>query len=106
ARNGFGSILVVTSARHMPRGLSELARASPATNFHAAPVHPTGRPDGPWWTNLGQVRLLLQEYAKFLPSAGRYLAARARAAFDGRETAAPRSPAGPSPAVRNTLTSS
>ena len=106
ARNGFQSILVVTSARHMPRGLTELARASPATNFHAAPVHPRGRPSGPWWTNAGQVRLLLQEYVKFLPSAGRYLITRARAALEGETLTSPRSPDGAVPAGRNTLTSS
>ncbi len=63
---GYRSLVVVTSSYHMPRAMLELKRHMPETQFIAAPVV-TERLQGlQYWQDLPLLRLLGQEYAKFL----------------------------------------
>ena len=64
--NGFQSLLVVTSAYHMPRALRELSHAMPTIDLQGHPVfHDEVRLDD-WWRYSGTSRLLIAEYSKFL----------------------------------------
>jgi len=56
------SLIVVTAWYHMPRALTELARAVPGVVLYPAPVEPEGShaPD------LAMARLLVEEYSKYL----------------------------------------
>ena len=60
--NGIRSLLVVTASYHMPRAMTELARALPEATLYALPVVPTERPDHP----AVPLRLVAEEYLKFL----------------------------------------
>jgi len=61
-RKGIRSLIVVTAWYHMPRALTELARAMPGVALYPAPVEPEGsRTPG-----LGTARLLAEEYSKYL----------------------------------------
>jgi len=65
-RHRFHSIIVVTSAYHMPRTLVELDHALP--NLRKVPysvVSPTVDP-GAWWHSPATARILLSEYVKLL----------------------------------------
>lgn len=64
--HGFHSLLVVTSAWHMPRALVELRRALPEIELIPYPVviRRTRPPD--WSSRLASARLLFLEYAKYL----------------------------------------
>lgn len=79
------SLIVVTSAYHMPRALAELARALPDVALHPAPVHPIGWRDA---AQGGNLRLLAGEYAKFLAAEAGLSAFVSR----GEERAAARGP--------------
>jgi uncharacterized SAM-binding protein YcdF (DUF218 family) len=65
-QNGFRSIIVVTSAYHMPRTLVELDHALP--NLRKVPysvVSPTVDPSA-WWRSPATARVLASEYVKLL----------------------------------------
>jgi uncharacterized SAM-binding protein YcdF (DUF218 family) len=65
-RNGFRSIIVVTSAYHMPRTLVELDHALPGLRkVPYAVVTPTVDPDS-WWHHPATARVLLSEYVKLV----------------------------------------
>jgi len=74
----FQSIIVVTSAWHMPRALVELERELTGIELIPHAVVSDRMRDEPWWTNPQTVRLLLVEYVK-------YLATYARIRFDAFE---------------------
>jgi uncharacterized SAM-binding protein YcdF (DUF218 family) len=78
AAKGYKKLLVVTSSYHMPRSLTELSRAMPDIALVPYPVVPSRFKARQWWTDGFTTRVLLAEYAKFLPSAARYGAARVR----------------------------
>jgi uncharacterized SAM-binding protein YcdF (DUF218 family) len=78
AAKGYQKLLVVTSSYHMPRSLTELSRAMPDTILVPYAVVPSRFKARQWWTDGFTTRVLLAEYAKFLPSAARYGAARVR----------------------------
>jgi uncharacterized SAM-binding protein YcdF (DUF218 family) len=64
--HGFHSLIVVTSAYHMPRALAELAHQLPdATLIPYAVVSDRLRVE-PWWSNSETTRLVLSEYLKYL----------------------------------------
>jgi uncharacterized SAM-binding protein YcdF (DUF218 family) len=65
-RNRFRSIIVVTSAYHMPRTLVELDHALPELRKvpHAV-VTPAVNPDN-WWRQPATARILLSEYVKLV----------------------------------------
>lgn len=62
----FRSLIVVTSAWHMPRALYELNRIMPEVDLLAYPVVTDKMQDARWWTEPQTAKLLLKEYAKYL----------------------------------------
>jgi len=66
AKNGFKSLIVVTSNYHMPRSLTELQNVLPKTNLIAYPVVVNSIPVSRWWINRDTALLLMSEYVKYL----------------------------------------
>ncbi|MFV2093429.1 MAG: YdcF family protein [Hyphomicrobiales bacterium] len=64
---GFRSLLVVTSAYHLPRSLTELSSAMPDAVLTGVPVV-SARLARPWWRDRAALRLLMSEYTKYLAS--------------------------------------
>jgi uncharacterized SAM-binding protein YcdF (DUF218 family) len=64
--HGFNSLIVVTSAYHMPRALAELAHQLPDATLIAYPVVSDRLRIEPWWSNGATTRLVLSEYLKYL----------------------------------------
>jgi uncharacterized SAM-binding protein YcdF (DUF218 family) len=64
--HGFHSLIVVTSAYHMPRALAELAHQLPDILLVPFPVVSDRLRIEPWWSNGTTTRLVLSEYFKFL----------------------------------------
>lgn len=62
----FRSLVVVTSAWHMPRALFELGRALPDVELITYPVVTDRMQDADWWTEPQTAKLLLKEYIKYL----------------------------------------
>ena len=77
----FNSLIVVTSAYHMPRALAELAHQLPDVALIPFPVVSDRLRIEPWWSNTATTRLVLSEYLKFL-------AAKVRMRFDSLANAA------------------
>jgi uncharacterized SAM-binding protein YcdF (DUF218 family) len=73
--HGFRSLIVVTSAYHMPRALAELSHQLPDVTLIPFPVVSDRLRIEPWWSNGATTRLVLSEYFK-------YLAAQLRMRFD------------------------
>lgn len=67
-RRGYDSLIVVTSAYHMPRSLSEIARELPDVKLVPYPVNPDGRDYAGWQRDPDLFRLLLVEYTKYILS--------------------------------------
>lgn len=65
-RNHVHSLIVVTAFYHMPRALTEIARAVPAVTLYAAPVLPPRMRGAHWLTGWSGLRLLIGEYTKYL----------------------------------------
>jgi uncharacterized SAM-binding protein YcdF (DUF218 family) len=63
---GFHSLIIVTSAYHMPRALAEIAHQLPDVTLIPFPVVSDRLRIQPWWSNGGTTRLVLSEYFKFL----------------------------------------
>lgn len=63
---GFQSLIVVTSAYHMPRTMAELARQMPETELVPFPVVTDKLRSEPWWASAPTARLIFSEYAKFV----------------------------------------
>ena len=74
--HGLQHLIVVTSSYHMPRSLAEIASALPHAYLTPDPVVPTPMRQQAWWLHANATRLLLSEYAKFIPIAGRLLISR------------------------------
>jgi len=64
--HGFHSLIVVTSAYHMPRALAELAHQLPDVTLIPYPVVSDRLRIEPWWSNGDTTRLVLSEYLKYL----------------------------------------
>ena len=71
----FHSLIVVTSAYHMPRALAELSHQVPDVALIPYPVVSDRLRIEPWWSNGATTKLVLSEYIK-------YLAAKVRMHFD------------------------
>jgi uncharacterized SAM-binding protein YcdF (DUF218 family) len=67
----FRSLIVVTSAWHMPRALVELRREMPDTELIPYSVVTERMREAPWWTNQQTARLLMVEYIKYLATLAR-----------------------------------
>jgi uncharacterized SAM-binding protein YcdF (DUF218 family) len=63
---GFTSLIVVTSAYHMPRAIAEFRRQLPDVKLIAFPVLTEGLREGRWWSDPATARLLVSEYAKYV----------------------------------------
>lgn len=65
-RLGYDSLIVVTSAWHMPRSLAELRRTLPDVQLVAYPVNPDGRDYARWKQDPELFKLLVVEYTKYV----------------------------------------
>jgi uncharacterized SAM-binding protein YcdF (DUF218 family) len=63
---GFHSLIIVTSAYHMPRALAEVAHQLPDVTLIPYPVVSDRLRLEPWWSNGTTTRLVLSEYFKYL----------------------------------------
>ncbi|WP_439575585.1 YdcF family protein [Phreatobacter sp.] len=70
-QHAFRSVLVVTSAYHMPRTMLELRRQLPDVELIAHPVQAASANGNPWWKDGQSLKLLGLEYAKYLMAAVR-----------------------------------
>ena len=69
--NRFRKLIVVTSSYHMPRSLTELYRVLPEeVKIVPYAVVPRSLKSDGWWLDKDNARLLLFEYAKYLPLHG------------------------------------
>ncbi len=66
---GFQSLIVVTSAYHMPRALAELAHQLPGVELVPFPVVSERLRSEPWWSHLATAKLLFSEYVKYIVAA-------------------------------------
>ncbi len=62
----FTSLIVVTSAYHMPRTMAELEKQMPDVALVPFPVVTEKLRNEPWWASGPTARLILSEYAKFV----------------------------------------
>ena len=62
----FHSLIIVTSAYHMPRALAEIAHQLPDVALIPFPVVSDRLRIEPWWSNSDTTRLVLSEYFKYL----------------------------------------
>ena len=76
AKHDFSSLIVVTSAYHMPRTLVEFAWAMPQVQLIPYAVSAPSLRIDRWWTHQGTRRLLFFEYVKYLNTLARYGGAR------------------------------
>jgi uncharacterized SAM-binding protein YcdF (DUF218 family) len=65
-KNGFHSLIVVTSAYHMPRALAELSHQLPDAVLIPYPVVSDRLRIEPWWSNSATTKVVLSEYFKYL----------------------------------------
>lgn len=65
-QHGFRSIIVVTSAYHMPRSLAELGHSLPDLRLLPYPVRRPELELERWYARPGTVRLLMAEYLKYI----------------------------------------
>lgn len=82
ASYGFESLVVVTSAYHMPRSLAEFSIAMPHVKLVAHPVPSRHYRIDDWWRHPSTARLLASEYVKFLASSVRLGLARITNSLD------------------------
>ena len=62
----FASLIVVTSAYHMPRTMAELEMQMPDVALVPFPVVTEKLRNEPWWASGQTARLIISEYAKFV----------------------------------------
>ena len=65
-QHDFHSLIVVTSAYHMPRALAELEHQLPNVALVPYPVLSDRLRVEPWWVNSDTTKLVLSEYLKYL----------------------------------------
>ncbi|MBO6894076.1 MAG: YdcF family protein [Roseibium sp.] len=65
-KNGFKSLLVVTSAYHLPRARAELSGALPDVDLIAYPVFSKDLNFSDWYKEPTTFRLLMREYVKYI----------------------------------------
>jgi uncharacterized SAM-binding protein YcdF (DUF218 family) len=63
---GYDSLIVVTSAYHMPRSLAEIGRELPDVELVPYPVNPDNRDYAGWQSDPELFKLLLVEYTKYI----------------------------------------
>ena len=65
-KNGFSTLLVVTSAYHLPRAQAELSGALPNVDLIAYPVFSKDLKLDSWYREPATIRLLMREYVKYI----------------------------------------
>ncbi len=65
-KNQFNSLLVVTSAYHMPRALAELQDRLPDAELYPSPVYHKELDLERWYESSATTKLLLREYVKYI----------------------------------------
>ncbi|MEM5583387.1 YdcF family protein [Roseibium sp. AS2] len=65
-KNGFSSLLLVTSAYHLPRARAELSGALPSVDLIAYPVFSKELKLDTWYMEPATIRLLMREYVKYI----------------------------------------
>jgi len=65
-KNGFSTLLVVTSAYHLPRAQAELSGALPNVDLIAYPVFSKDLKLDTWYQKPATIRLLMREYVKYI----------------------------------------
>lgn len=96
-RYGFRSLVVVTSAYHMPRSLAEFSLAMPGVELVPHPVPSRHYRIESWWSHPSTTRLLAVEYVKFLAASARLGIARLADTLD--QTAIAERPRPPRPST-------
>lgn len=69
--NGYTSLIIVTSAYHMPRSLVEFRRQMEGVKLAAYPVPLESINRDEWWKNATTLRFMVNEYLKYLGSRAR-----------------------------------
>jgi len=64
-KHAFSSLLLVTSAYHLPRAEAELQGALPDVRLIPYPVQPSGMDLKNWYRQPATIRLLMREYVKY-----------------------------------------
>jgi hypothetical protein len=64
--NGYGSVILVTAAYHMPRSKLEMAAAMPGVRLIPQPVFPEDLKTSNWWNDRLTASVVLVEYTKYL----------------------------------------
>ena len=72
-KHAFSSLLLVTSAYHLPRAEVELQGALPDVRLIPYPVQPSGMDLKSWYRQPATIRLLLREYVKYTLASFRIL---------------------------------
>ncbi|MGR7994141.1 MULTISPECIES: YdcF family protein [unclassified Xanthobacter] len=85
----FRSLVVVTSAWHMPRALVELNRSLPDVELVAYPVVTSRMEAEQWWRNPATLKLLFKEYLKYMMAKAKIRPAQAVAEADAARSHAP-----------------
>ncbi|MTH96458.1 YdcF family protein [Roseibium sp. RKSG952] len=65
AGNGFSSLILVTSAYHLPRAQTELASVMPGIRMIPYPVYSSELDLKAWYRSPATTRLLIREYSKY-----------------------------------------
>ena len=65
-QRGYDSLIIVTSAYHMPRSLAEIRRELPDVELVPYPVNPDNRDYAGWQSDPELFKLLLVEYTKYI----------------------------------------
>lgn len=86
-KQGFDSLIVVTSSYHMPRSLAELSIEMPDVRLIPHAVTPRSLRQTAWWLHFTTTRVLVSEYIKFLPAAARLTANRILRPFSANSVA-------------------
>jgi uncharacterized SAM-binding protein YcdF (DUF218 family) len=84
----FSSLMIVTASYHMLRSMAELGIAMPDVTLVPQAVTPRHlQGSTPWWLQLRATRTIVAEYLKFIPVAGRLMAARLIGMREGHSAA-------------------